>query len=71
MAQYIGPTASMENILRKLFDLGAQVSSISPGFYELLTLEVHPLGRLLELEGKAVLPFWTWDMYGLIYRSQV
>ena len=34
-----------------LIDLGAQVSSISSRFCELLTLEVHPLHRLLELEG--------------------
>ena len=34
-----------------LIDLGAQVSSISFGFHELLTIGVHPLGRLLELEG--------------------
>ena len=34
-----------------LIDLGAQVSSVSSGFCECLTLEVHPLGRLLELEG--------------------
>ena len=34
-----------------LIDSGAQVSSISSGFCELLTLEVHPLGKLLKLEG--------------------
>ena len=34
-----------------LINSDAQVSSISSGFYEFLTLEVHPLGRLLELEG--------------------
>ena len=34
-----------------LIDWGAQVSSISCGFCEHLALEVHPLGRLLELEG--------------------
>ena len=33
-----------------LIDLGAQVSSISSGFCDLLALEVYPLGRLLELE---------------------
>ena len=32
-------------------DLGAQISRISSGFCELLTLEVYPLGQLLELEG--------------------
>ena len=32
-------------------DLGAKVSCISSGFCKLLTQEVHPLGRLLELEG--------------------
>ena len=35
-----------------MIDLGAQVPSISSGFCELLTLEVHLLGRLLELEGR-------------------
>ena len=34
-----------------LIDLGAQVSSISSGFCDLLALEVHPVGRLLEHEG--------------------
>ena len=34
-----------------LIDSGAQVSTISTGFCKLLTLEVHPLGLLLELEG--------------------
>ena len=34
-----------------LIDSGAQLSSICSGFCELLTLEVHPLGRQLELEG--------------------
>ena len=34
-----------------LIDLDAQVSSISPGFCEPLTLEAHPHGQLLELEG--------------------
>ena len=34
-----------------LIDWGAQVTSISSGFCKLLTLEVHPLGQLLELEG--------------------
>ena len=34
-----------------LIDLGAQVSSMSSGFCEHMTLKVHPLDRLLELEG--------------------
>ena len=34
-----------------LIDLGAQVSSISPKFCKDLTLEIQPLGHLLELEG--------------------
>ena len=34
-----------------LIDLGAQVSSISSWFCEHLTLQIQPLGRLLELEG--------------------
>ena len=34
-----------------LIDLGAKVSSIRSGFCECLALEVHPLGRLLELKG--------------------
>ena len=34
-----------------LIDSGSQVSSISSGFCKLLTLEVHPWGGLLELEG--------------------
>ena len=32
-------------------DLGAHISSISSGFCDLLALEFHPMGRLLELEG--------------------
>ena len=42
-----------------LIDLGAQVSSISSGFCNLLALEVCPLGRLLELEGTggSVIPY--------------
>ena len=31
-------------------DSGAQVSSVNSGFCEHMTLEVHPMGRLLELE---------------------
>ena len=34
-----------------LIDLGAQVLSISSQFCEDLTLQIQPLGRLLELEG--------------------
>ena len=34
-----------------LIDLQAQVSSVSSGFCEWMTLKVHPLDRLLELEG--------------------
>ena len=34
-----------------LIDLGAHISSISSAFCDILALEVHPLGRLLELEG--------------------
>ena len=42
-----------------LIDLGAQVSSIKSGFCDLLPLEVHPLGRLLQLEstGGSVIPY--------------
>ena len=34
-----------------LIDLGAQVLSISPQFCKELTLQIQPLGQLLELEG--------------------
>ena len=34
-----------------LIDLGVQVSSISSGVCECVTLKVHPISRLLELEG--------------------
>ena len=34
-----------------LIGLGAQVSSVSSGFHEWMTLKVYPLDRLLELEG--------------------
>ena len=34
-----------------LIDSGAQISSMSSGFCEHMTLKVNPLGRLLELEG--------------------
>ena len=42
-----------------LIDSGAHVSSITSGFSDLLALEVHPLGRLLELEGTggSVIPY--------------
>ena len=32
-------------------DSGTQVSSVSSGFCEQMTLKVHPLDRLIELEG--------------------
>ena len=41
-----------------LIDSGAQGSSISSGLGELLTLEVHPLGQLLDLEGTGGLAIW-------------
>ena len=34
-----------------LIDLGAKVSSVSSGFCKWITLKIHPLDRLLELEG--------------------
>ena len=34
-----------------LIDLGAQVSSVSSRFCKWMTLTVHPLDRLLDLEG--------------------
>ena len=34
-----------------MIDFGAQVSSISSGFCEQMALEIHPIDRLLELEG--------------------
>ena len=37
--------------LTALIDSGAQISSISSQFCEDLTLQIQPLGRLLELEG--------------------
>ena len=40
-----------EQKVTALIDSGTQVSSISSGFCKLLILEVHSLGRLLELEG--------------------
>ena len=42
-----------------LIDLGAQVSSVSAKFYEDLTLQIKPLGQLLELEGTggAAIPY--------------
>ena len=42
-----------------LIDLGAQVSSVSAKFCEDLTLQIQPLGWLLELEGTggAAIPY--------------
>ena len=40
-----------------LIDSGAQVSSISSGFCDLLALEVHPWGRLLEGTGGSIIPY--------------
>ena len=42
-----------------LIDSGAQVSSVSSGFCNWMTLKVHPLDRLLELEGTggSTIPF--------------
>ena len=42
-----------------LIELGAQVSSISAEFCEDLTLQIQPLGQLLELEGTggAIIPY--------------
>ena len=37
-----------------LIDLGAQVSSVRSGFCEQMALKVHPLDRLLELEGRGI-----------------
>ena len=44
-----------------LIDLGAQVSSISAQFCKELTLQIQPLGQLLELEGTggAAIPYLT------------
>ena len=43
-----------------LIDSGAQVSSISAQFCEELTLQIQPLGQLLELEGMggAAIPYF-------------
>ena len=46
-----------------LIDLGAQVSSISAQFCKELTLQIQPLGWLLELEGMGVQPSHTWDLW--------
>ena len=42
-----------------LIDLGAQVSSISSQFCKELTLQIQPLGRLLELDrtGGSTIPY--------------
>ena len=49
-----------------LTDLGAHVSSVSLGFCKQMALRVHPLDRLLELEGTG-----SWGMLRSIYRYQV
>ena len=46
-----------------LIDSGAQVLSISAQFCEELTLQIQPLGQLLELEGQGVQPSHTLDMW--------
>ena len=46
-----------------LIDSGAQVSSISAQFCEELTLQIQPLGLLLELEGMGVQPSHTSDLW--------
>ena len=46
-----------------LIDLGAQVSNISMQLCKDLSLEVKPLGWLLELEGMGVQPFLTLDLW--------
>ena len=45
-----------------VIDLGAQVLSISAQFCE-LTLQIQPLGQLLELEGMGVQPSHTLDLW--------
>ena len=46
-----------------LIDLGAHVSSISAQFCKELTLQIQPLGQLLELEGMGVQPSHTSDLW--------
>ena len=46
-----------------LIDLGAQVSSISAQFCKELTLQIQPLGQLLDLEGMGVQPSHTSDLW--------
>ena len=46
-----------------LIDLGAQVLSISAQLCEDLTLQIQPLGQLLELEGMGVQPSHALDMW--------
>ena len=44
-------------------DMGAQVSSISAQFCKELTLQIQPLGWLLDLEGMGVQPSHTLDLW--------
>ena len=53
------PVIMDEQRVTTLINLGAQVSSINSQFCEDLTLQIQPLGRLLELEGTGVLPSHT------------
>ena len=46
-----------------LIDLDAQMSSISAQFCKELTLQIQPLGPLLELEGTGVQPSHTSDLW--------
>ena len=46
-----------------MIDLGAQVLSISAQFCKELTLQIKPLGQLLELEGTGVQPSHTLDLW--------
>ena len=48
-----------------LIDLGAQVLSISAPFCKELTLQIQPLGQLLELEGMGVQPSHNLDLWRL------
>ena len=52
-----------------LIDSGAQDSNISSQFCEDLTLQIQPLGRLLELEGTGVPLSCTSGMWRSTYRS--
>ena len=46
-----------------LIDSGAQVSSINAQFCKELTLQIQPLGQLLELEGTGVQPSHISDLW--------